>query len=47
MNQGVWANVNNPSTPHGSNVDTGASASTKAAEYGQTPDTLMNEINNE
>ena len=47
IQKGDWYNANNPSTPNGSNVYTGASASKVAAEDGQTPGTLLNEINNE
>ena len=47
MQQGGWANENNLSTPNGSNVNTGASASTISVVDVQTPGTLLNEINNE
>ena len=53
IQKGGRDNGNNPSTPYstgpngGSNVSTGASASTIAAEYGQTPVIFMNEINKE
>ena len=47
MHQGGWAKTNNPSTPNGSNFETGASASTIAAEDGQIPGTFLNEIKNE
>ena len=47
INQGDCDNKNNLSTPNGSNFETGASAIIIAAEDGQTPGTLLNEINNE
>ena len=52
INQKGWRNNgNNPSKTHakgpneGSNVATGASASTIAAEDGQAPGTVLNKIN--
>ena len=42
---GGWDNANNPSTPNGNNVETGASASTIALEYGQTLGTSMKKLN--
>ena len=47
MQQGGWVNKNNPSTPNGINVYTGASESTIAAEDGQKPGTFLKKINNE
>ena len=45
MHQGVWDNANNPSTPSGSNFDSGSLTSTISEEDGPTPGTLMNKIN--
>ena len=47
MHQGGWDISNNPSANNGSNVYTGASEITIAAEYGQTTVTFLNKINYE
>ena len=47
MYQGGSSIANDPSTPNGINVDTGASSITIAAENDQTSGILTNKINNE
>ena len=45
MQQGDWANLNEPYTPNGGNVYTGASEITIAAEDDQTPGGLLKKAN--